>query len=167
MADLSLQERMQPSLLDRLTDKAPEQTREAASQRSLTLPKLRQSVLRDLSWLFNAGNLGQRLLAKTHPEVARSVVNYGIPEFAGLCGAAVDADEVVQTVRQAVWDFEPRIRRETLQVRLLPGSETSAQSTLTFEIAGELWAQPVPLELVVRTNVDLETGVVQVVEHYG
>jgi type VI secretion system protein ImpF len=31
-------------------------------------------------------------------------------------------------------------------------------NALSFEIQGELWAQPVPLNLYMRTEVDLETG---------
>jgi type VI secretion system protein ImpF len=30
------------------------------------------------------------------------------------------------------------------------------------QIHGQLWAQPVPLELLVRTEIDLETGKVQI-----
>jgi type VI secretion system protein ImpF len=32
------------------------------------------------------------------------------------------------------------------------------------EIRSELWAQPVPLELLVRTEIDLETGKVQIAD---
>jgi type VI secretion system protein ImpF len=31
-------------------------------------------------------------------------------------------------------------------------------NALIFEIHGELWAQPVPLELFLKTEIDLETG---------
>ena len=31
-------------------------------------------------------------------------------------------------------------------------------NALTFEIKAELWAQPVPLELLLRTEVDFESG---------
>ena len=33
---------------------------------------------------------------------------------------------------------------------------------ISFRISGQLWAQPVPLELILHTNVDLETGRVEV-----
>jgi type VI secretion system protein ImpF len=36
------------------------------------------------------------------------------------------------------------------------------RNALTFEITGELWAQPIPLQLYLRTDVDLETGQVSV-----
>jgi type VI secretion system protein ImpF len=32
------------------------------------------------------------------------------------------------------------------------------------EISGQLWSQPLPLELLVRTEIDLETGQVEVAD---
>ena len=55
MAELTPKERLQPSLLDRLTDDAPAEKVESREQRVLSLTKLRQSVNRDLGWLLNTG----------------------------------------------------------------------------------------------------------------
>ena len=167
MPELSLQERLQPSLLDRLIDDAPEQQRETPNQRVLTMQRLRECVLRDLTWLLNSSNLGDRDLAAKYPHVARSVLNFGLPDLAGVTSSAVDTDELARLVRQLIWDFEPRIRRHTLQVRAITGTDDAAHKSLVFEIEGELWAQPVPLELLVKTELDLETGDVAVVEFRG
>jgi type VI secretion system protein ImpF len=40
-------------------------------------------------------------------------------------------------------------------------------NVIEFEIHGELWAQPVPLEVLLRTKVDLEAGQAQVTEASG
>jgi type VI secretion system protein ImpF len=32
------------------------------------------------------------------------------------------------------------------------------------EISGQLWAQPIPIDLLVRTEIDLETGQVEVAD---
>ncbi|MCY2996112.1 MAG: type VI secretion system baseplate subunit TssE [Planctomycetota bacterium] len=167
MPELSLQERLQPSLLDRLADDAPEQRRESANQRVLTAQKLRSCVLRDLTWLLNSCDLGVRNLRDQYSHVATSVLNYGVPDFTGLTTSSVDADELAQLVRQAIWNFEPRIRRETLQVRVVANANQLTTNALVFEITGDLWAQPVPLELLVKTEMDLETGNVKVVEYLG
>jgi type VI secretion system protein ImpF len=37
-------------------------------------------------------------------------------------------------------------------------------NVIGVEISGQLWAQPVPLELLVRTEIDLETGRVEIAE---
>jgi type VI secretion system protein ImpF len=54
MAELTPQERLQPSLLDRLTDEEPDQLQESREKRVLSMSRLRDFVLRDLAWLFNA-----------------------------------------------------------------------------------------------------------------
>ena len=36
--------------------------------------------------------------------------------------------------------------------------EERTQNSLIFDIEGELWAQPLPLHLTLRTEVDLECG---------
>ncbi len=58
MADQLLpQDRLQPALLDRLTDDEPDKKQEPREARVLSKSRLRQSVLRDLAWLFNATRL--------------------------------------------------------------------------------------------------------------
>jgi type VI secretion system protein ImpF len=57
MPELSHKERLQPSLLDRLTDDEPEVRVESRDKRVLSQEKLRASVLRDLTWLFNTTQL--------------------------------------------------------------------------------------------------------------
>ena len=47
-------DRLQPALLDRLVDDAPQQPRDAADGRIVGPAQLRRAVLRDLGWLLNA-----------------------------------------------------------------------------------------------------------------
>jgi type VI secretion system protein ImpF len=163
MAELTPQERLQPSLLDRLTDEEPAQAQEARNRRVLSIQKLRESVLRDLGWLLNTTNLAQHSLAEEFPLVAQSVVNYGLPDLAGLTTSGIDVTELEALVKQALWDFEPRILRHTLKIRAHEGDQMN-HNALVFEIEGELWAQPVPLELLLKTEIDLETGNIKVIE---
>jgi type VI secretion system protein ImpF len=157
MAELTPTERLQPSLLDRLTDEEPMQGQEARNRRVMSIQKLRESVLRDVGWLLNTTNLAERNLEERYPHVARSVLNYGLPDLAGLTSSAIDVAEVEFLVRQAILDFEPRILRNSLVVRAHTGDEMN-HNALVFEIQGELWAQPVPLELFMKTEIDLENG---------
>lgn len=164
MAELTPQERLQPSLLDRLTDDERTQSQESRNRRVLSLQRLRESVLRDIGWLLNTTNLGEPELTKRLPQVAQSVVNYGLPDMAGLTASTVDIGELEAMVRQAIWDFEPRILRHTVKVRARTGEDQMNHNALVFEIEGELWAQPVPLELFLKTELDLETGDIAVSE---
>jgi type VI secretion system protein ImpF len=163
MAELTPTERLQPSLLDRLTDDEPAQGQESRQRRVMSIQKLRECVLRDVAWLLNTTNLAQSDLAERYPYVAKSVVNYGLPDLAGLTASAVDVEELEIVVRQALIDFEPRILRHTLKVRAHTGDDMS-HNALVFEIEGDLWAQPVPLELFLKTEIDLECGDITVSE---
>ncbi len=167
MAELTPQERLQPSLLDRLTDDRPHQVKESRAQRVLTLSQLRVSVLRDLAWLLNTGNLSSSEDLEEFPDVARSVLNFGLPDLAGNTATSVDTHQLERLIRQVIWDYEPRILRKSLRVRLTVDETQMNQNAVTFDIEGKLWAQPLPLHLYLQTEVDLETGYVNVSEQGG
>jgi type VI secretion system protein ImpF len=61
-------------------------------------------------------------------------------------------------VQEAVRRFEPRILPRTLKVAATADRNSMTPTTISFEIRGDLWAQPTPEPLFVRTDVDLETG---------
>ncbi len=164
MAELTPSERLQPSLLDRLTDDEPEQGVESRDRRVLSLDKIRACVLRDLQWLLNASNMDQVKDLEEYPQVQNSVLNYGIPDLTGLTASGIQVSELERRIRDAIWRFEPRILRHTLRVTARLYGNLSNNNALVFEIAGEMWAQPLPLQLYMRTEVDLDTGNVMVQE---
>ena len=155
MSGIQGRERLQPSLLDRLTDHAPTRLKDAPDSQSVTAAQLRQAVLRDLAALFNTSNLSAiEDLSKT-PLVAKSTLNYGIPGFSGLLNASDHLGSLERGLANAIQAFEPRIRPESLRVR--GRRDDGAIPALVFEIEGELWAQPVPLQLFLETTIEIET----------
>jgi type VI secretion system protein ImpF len=93
----------------------------------------------------------------------RSVINFGLPALSGRSAAAIDIIELERAIRQAIIDFEPRILPGSLQVKaLVHASAIDHHNVIGVEIHSQLWAQPVPLELLVRTEIDLETGKVEI-----
>jgi type VI secretion system protein ImpF len=159
------QDRLQPALLDRLTDEEPDKKQEPREARILSKSRMRQSVLRDLAWLFNATRLEAVTDLTTLPNVRRSVLNYGLPALSGRTASSLDVSDLARAVREAILTFEPRILPGTLQIRtLLEAGDLDHHNVIGVEIHGELWAQPVPLEFLVRTEFDLETGKVQVAD---
>jgi type VI secretion system protein ImpF len=122
-------------------------------------------VLRDLAWLFNATRLEAGTDLSKLPTVRQSVLNFGLPSLAGWTASSLDLSDLARAVREAILLFEPRILPATLQIRtLLDAGELDHHNVIGVEIRGELWAQPVPLEFLVRTEFDLETGKVQVTD---
>jgi type VI secretion system protein ImpF len=165
MAEPSLKERLQPALLDRLTDEEPGKTLESRDQRTISLPKLRAGVLRDLAWLLNAVYLESTQDLDDYPNVKESVLNYGLPSFAGSSMAEIGIGEAERTLKEAILRFEPRLNKDTVKVSLMRESlREDAHNTVGLEIEGELWAQPLPLRMFMKTEFDLEVGAVRVTE---
>jgi type VI secretion system protein ImpF len=164
MAELLPQERLQPSLLDRLTDDSPDSREESRDKRVLSLAQLRSSVLRDIAWLLNTIHLQASQDLTAWPAVASSTVNYGIPDMAGTSAAGRNTAALERAVRQALLDFEPRILSDSLKVTVRIEPEQMSRHAMLFIIEGRLWAQPVPLSLYLKTEMDLETGSVTVAE---
>ncbi len=162
MATTDLRDRLQPALLDRLTDEDPDVTRDADERRVLNKSQLRQAVLRDLSWLLNAVQpLGKQ--AADAPYAAESVLNFGLPPMSGQLASKVDVPGVEQAIREAILRYEPRILEHDLTVKAVEGGAMlDAHNIIEFEIRGFLWAQPIPLELLLRTQLDLEAGQVRI-----
>jgi type VI secretion system protein ImpF len=162
---LTPQERLQPALLDRLTDEEPDKKLEPRERRVLSKARLRQAVLRDLAWLFNSTRLEGAVSLARAPYVRRSVLNYGLPALSGQTASMLEITDLERAIRQAILDFEPRILPESLQVRaLVEVSALDHHNVIGVEIQGHLWAQPVPLELLIRTEIDLETGKVHIAD---
>jgi type VI secretion system protein ImpF len=123
-------------------------------------------VLRDLGWLLNTVNLESVQPLDDFPEVARSVLNYGVPDMAGRTASSIDVDMLERLLKQAIQRYEPRLMSRKLKVKLAL-NRTMRHNSLTFEISSELWAQPVNLRMDLRTEVDLELGHVDVSERAG
>ncbi len=156
MADLIPNEKLQPCLLDRLTDDEPQKQEESRAQRVISHQKYRRGVLRDLEWLFNSqaylrteGLEGFQL--RDYPYAWQSVINFGTRQLCGLM--APDMDRLREELGEAVRIFEPRLSAESLVIHT-----DAERNHVAFEITGELWANPLPEQLHVKTQVDLETG---------
>jgi type VI secretion system protein ImpF len=102
--------------------------------------------------------------AATLPNARRSVINYGLPALAGQTASTIEVPDLERAIRQAILDYEPRILPESLRVRALETAGLDHHNVIGVEISGQLWAQPLPLELLLRTEIDLETGQVEVAD---
>lgn len=115
----------------------------------------------DLEWLLNAP--ADRFLKNDEsksnqlddfPEVARSVLNFGIPD---LCGQSFEDDDLrwlEKRIEEAVYNFEPRVVPDTLSVKA-----KQEHNSIDMRIAGrvrELGLHPTPFDA--KFKVDLATG---------
>jgi type VI secretion system protein ImpF len=161
VADLAPIDRLQPCLLDRLTDHEPAQKVEGRNQRVISLSRFKEGVLRDISWLFNTQRHRATEGLDQFPQVERSVMNFGMRDFAGMFSENHDIRQIEKEISDTILFFEPRIIRRTLQVKVYRDEEVATQTNphrIFFQISADLWAQPSPEKFFVKTMIDLETG---------
>lgn len=166
MGELTPRERLQPSLLDRLTDDEPDSRVEPVERRVLNKNQLRTAVLRDLAALLNCTRLsGPQSDFSAMPHVENSVLNFGVPSFSGETASSIEITDIEKAVRDAILRFEPRILPDTIKVEALTDdSMLDWHNLISLKISALLWAQPIPLEMLLKTTLDLETGQVELAE---
>ncbi|MDR0478988.1 MAG: type VI secretion system baseplate subunit TssE [Burkholderiaceae bacterium] len=163
-------DRLQPTLLDRLTDHNPARHKDTASELVISRQQLRQIIMRDLGWLLNATNMESEVDFEFLPDARRSAINFGLPAFSGRHATDVKLETLQAELREAIIQFEPRIVPSTLQVvgvTVEDDSWSAAHNLLMFEIRGQIWSIPYPIEMLLKSSIDLETGSVTLQDQLG
>ena len=87
-----------------------------------------------------------------------------MPDFAGRTASTVDVRTMERLIGSVIADFEPRLLRKSVKVQVISDTQKMNHNAMCFQIEAELWAQPLPLRLFLRTEIDLESGAATVVE---
>jgi len=130
-----------------------------------SLQDARGCLKRDLDWLLNASQFSPQEQLTDFPEIACSVLNYGMPDFTGKTVSGFDPNKIERLLKQVIINFEPRIIERTLAVRVIADRTLHDHNALAFEIEGELLTEPQPLHLHLRTEFQLEDGNVSVFDY--
>jgi type VI secretion system protein ImpF len=163
MADLISVDRLQPCLMDRLFDDEPRKQSESREQKVISVKRFREGVKRDIEWLLNSKSRFYDLEDNLH-YVRDSVLNYGIRDFTGLSSENLKLKTLERVIRNALIVYEPRLIPDELEVEAVSrSSQLNKVNALSFEISGKIWAEPLPQDFVLRTEMSLETGMVSVI----
>jgi len=120
---------------------------------------VRRDVLRNLEWLLNTEQPNECVRGEPIPlAVERSVLCFGVPSYSGKVHSVIDVDELAWQIRERILVFEPRLERSTLEVVAVRGAGTHHFNRLQFRIHGYIRAQPERIELVVHSELDMESG---------
>jgi type VI secretion system protein ImpF len=87
-----------------------------------------------------------------------------MPDFAGRTASSVDVRAMERTISRVIAEFEPRLLKSSVKVRVIADPDKMNHNAMCFQIEAELWAQPLPLRLFLRTEIDLESGAATVVD---
>lgn len=154
MARTELDRAVVPSVLDRLTDLAPDVSLDPRMAREESSRRYRESVQRDLDWLLNTRRT--QVEREAGVEVEESLWTYGLRDFAGLTTSSENwrerlTDSLYETIRR----FEPRL----LDVRVeLANDEDPALRQVRFTITAMLDMDPSPEHVVFDTVLDVTNG---------
>lgn len=157
-------DRLQPALLDRLTDDAPRARGEAGEYRVVSGKRLRECVMRDLSNLLNANALYGCAALSEHPLAEASVINYGLRDVTGKPLSSLDVAALARQIERAIVRFEPRLAARTVRVSPLLAEGLAARTSVGFLVEGDLWGPRDPERLAFRTELDLESGQARIVD---
>src|SRR5262249_59691059 len=94
----------------------------------------------------------------------RPVTTSARPPLSAQPAPPLEVPALDRPTRQPLLDFEPGILPATLRVRALETAAMDHHNVIGVEISGQLWAEPLPLEMLLRTEIDLETGQVEVAD---
>lgn len=125
-------QRYTPGLFDRLLDD------HGGVSVTWTLEHLKDAVARDLESLLNtrAAMSEQRFAA--YPEAAKSVLTYGLTDFAGMCMTSdTDRKKICAAVLLSIERHEPRLCGVTATLR----QRSNQINRFDFVISGKLKAQ--------------------------
>ena len=145
---------LRPSILDRLVDDDPQATHEPPNAHFQDVRELKSSVARDLEDLLNSRQDQVSRVPAEFTEVRRSLLAYGLPDFASFNLAnPADRSRVQHALQSAIAAFEPRLQR----VRVLMENPTPNERTLCFKVEALLQVEPAPEPVVFDTVLQLGT----------
>lgn len=175
---MAVHQRLSPTLFDKLVaDSDLPGLREAnavegapVTGRLYDVPKLerfneaalRRTIRRELAWLLNTTNLSATQDLTDYPQVATSVLNYGVPDLAGKSLHGRTVQHRAREIRTAVRTFEPRIDPATVKVE--PSVSDQHLQQINFLIHGDIVSAVKAMPIKFRTSLEVDSASVEVAE---
>jgi len=147
------------SLAERLVDLETRVAADPSVSRSQSVRQMKASLRRDLEWLMNTRR-NPEAAGPALPNLARSLYNYGLPDFSALSlNAPRDRSHLIAELQNALEAFEPRLRGVRISISQPPSQETR---TVRFQIEAMLMMDPSPQQISFDTTLQLSSGEYQV-----
>lgn len=147
-----------PSLLDRLLDDHPEESREPAWREVQVVRVLKMSLCRDLQNLLNA----HRLLARipdAYAELKTSLLNYGLPDLQSMeVREDHDLGLLCRLIEESIQAFEPRLHGVRVRPVIDAEGKKPIDRRVRFEIEAVLVVEPLQEPVLFSTALDVSSG---------
>ena len=136
-----------PGLMDRLMD-GPAR---GATPLRMSIEELKDSVARDLEALLNTRIAMPELLPKQFPECRRSLVTYGLQDFAGRSLSSFDdRAHICACLEQAIARHEPRLRNVRAALELREDAVNCLNFSITALLVVHAAQEPVNFDAVLQ-----------------
>lgn len=140
-----------PGLLDRLMD--PRYHAQGGVLPRMSIDQLKDSVARDLEALLNTRLAIPIDTFKPYPEAKKSVLNYGLIDFAGYCLSSSDERAAICTsLVEAVVAHEPRLTGVAAALESEPGSVNRLNFVINGTLMLESGAEPVNFNAILQPS---------------
>jgi len=147
-----------PSLLDRLLDDHPEESREPAWRDVQVVRVLKASLCRDLQNLLNA----HRLLAtipEVYSELKTSLLNYGLPDLQSMeVREDHDLGLLCRLIEESIQAFEPRLQGVRVRPVIDAEGKKPIDRRVRFEIEAVLVVEPLREPVLFSSSLDVASG---------
>ena len=147
-----------PSLLDRLLDDHPEESREPAWREVQVVRVLKASLCRDLQNLLNAHRL-LAVIPEAYTELKTSLLNYGLPDLQSM---EVREDHglglLCRLIEESIQAFEPRLQGVRVRPVIDAEGKKPIDRRVRFEIEAVLVVEPLREPVLFSSSLDVASG---------
>jgi type VI secretion system protein ImpF len=141
-----------PGLLDRLFGEPAHNTASGIVSR-LSMDQLKDSVARDLEALLNTRIGIDPETLDGFPECRKSIISYGLIDFAGFCLSSTDDRAAIcKSLKAAIEQHEPRLRAVSASLELEHGSVNRLNFVINAVLQVEASAEPVNFNAVLQPS---------------
>ncbi|MBW8899622.1 MAG: type VI secretion system baseplate subunit TssE [Massilia sp.] len=140
-----------PGLFDRLIEHSGQNP--AATVPRVSLEEMKDSVARDLEALLNTRTVAPEDAFRRFPECARSIVAYGLHDFAGLSLSSFDDRAFIcRSLEAAIARHEPRLRNVQARLELRDDAVNRLNFSITALMVVSTAHEPVNFDAVLQPS---------------
>ncbi|MET3133002.1 type VI secretion system protein ImpF [Oxalobacteraceae bacterium GrIS 1.11] len=139
-----------PGLFDRLMDP---QSASSGTVTRLSMEEMKDTVARDLEALLNTRTVIPEELLKKYPECAKSIITYGLNDFAGLSlSSDTDRKYICERLEAAIGRHEPRLLEVKASLEVVEGSINRLNFAITALLVLNASQEPVNFDAVLQPS---------------
>lgn len=147
-----------PSLLDRLLDDHPEESREPAWREVQVVRVLKTSLCRDLQNLLNASRT-LSVIPEHYAALKTSLLNYGLPDLQSMeVREDHDLGHLCRLIEEAIQAFEPRLQGVRVRPVVDGDDKKPIDRRVRFEIEAVLVVEPLREPVLFSSSLDVASG---------